>query len=63
VPKVQDARQQEVQVIVPKINEAVNEEGTEEGPMVAAKAPQLKKFTGKEDSVGDEFVYQHTDGR
>jgi hypothetical protein len=27
------------------------------------QAPQLKKFTGKEEGLGDEFVYQHTDGR
>jgi hypothetical protein len=27
------------------------------------KAPQLEKFTGKEESVEDEFVYQHTAGR
>jgi hypothetical protein len=25
--------------------------------------PQPKKFTGKEEALGDEYVYQHTDGR
>ena len=26
-------------------------------------APQVKRFTGKEESLGDEYIYEHTDGR
>ncbi len=25
--------------------------------------PQVRRFTGKEDGLGDEYVYEHTDGR
>jgi hypothetical protein len=66
VPKIQDARKGQVRV--PKINQAViNEVGTEEGPTVAAKTGRRhhssRSSLGKKKSLGDEFVYQHTDGR
>ena len=28
-----------------------------------SQRPQPKRFTGKEDGLGDQFVYQHTEGR